>query len=76
VTPVNTQLEYASVGVNDSGVKSYCRLKTWKYLRVSSRTAPISVIVQIALKARKTRTNWATKSIVPHTIRPRRRARL
>ena len=55
--PVMYQAEYARVGVNDSAVKSGSRLYVWKYFRSSDRTAPIKPIVQIALNARKIRTN-------------------
>ena len=70
VMPVIHQAEYARVGVNDSAVKSGIRLYVWKYLRSSDRTAPIRPMVQMALNARKIRTNCEAKSTLPHTIVP------
>jgi len=70
VIPVIHQAEYASVGVNDSAVKSGIKLYVWKYFRSSDRTAPMRPMVQMALNARKIRTNWEAKSTFPQTIVP------
>ena len=66
----------ANVGVKASGVKSGTRLYTWKYFLVRDRTVPIKPIVQIALNARKIKTNCEAKSIFPHIMVPRLIARL